>query len=279
ARAQGNGAHRWRCRRRPDSHQVRRPQRSRHRAAHQAAGVAYGTSLRVPLSQHRARGHAHDGPVRGPAMSLPAALLTLLLALTVASSSAGEGGSSPPRPTADPGRAVSSPPDRAALIREQHLPNVELITHEGRTVRFYDDLVKGKVVAINFMFTRCARLCPTTTAKLITVQAELGERVGRDVFMYSITLDPTNDTPAVLNRYAQAFGAKPGWTFLTGKAEDITMLRRKLGVYDRDPLIDADLTKHSGLVVLGNEPRGRWRAIAALAEPVRIRQFIERTIQ
>ena len=104
--------------------------------------------------------------------------------------------------------------------------------------------MKGKVVAIN------------TTPNLAKFQAALSERVGRDVFMYSITLDPTNDTPDVLKRYAQAYGAKPGWTFLTGKAEDIKMLRRKLGVYDRDPLIDA----------------------AALSKPVRIRQAIERTL-
>ena len=212
-------------------------------------------------------------------MTAPAALLVLLLGLIVGGSSAGERAPSPSvERTAAPGRAVPAPPDRVALIREQHLPNVELITHEGRTVRFYDDLVKGKVVAINFMFTRCSRFCPITTAKLATVQAGLAERLGRDVFMYSITLDSTHDTPEVLRRYAQAFGAKPGWTFLTGKAKDITILRRKLGVYDRDPLIDADLTKHSGIIVLGNEPRGSWRALASLAEPLRIRQTIERII-
>ena len=207
-----------------------------------------------------------------------AALLVLLLGLVAAGCSRGESAPSPSKQPAGPTGTVPSPPDRAALVRERHLPNVELITHEGRTVRFYDDLVRGKVVAINFMFTRCARFCPTTTAKLATVQSALGERLGRDVFMYSISLDAAHDTPEVLKRYARAFGVKPGWTFLTGKAEDIKMLRRKLGVYDRDPLIDADPTKHSGLIVLGNEPRGRWRAIAALSKPVRIRQAIERIL-
>jgi len=211
-------------------------------------------------------------------MTGPVALLVLLLGLAASGSAAGASVPAPAEQPAVPTQTVPAPPDRVALIREQHLPNVALITHMGRTVRFYDDLVQGKVVAITFMFTRCGQFCPMTTANLASVQAALGERVGRDVFLYSITLDPTHDTPDVLKRYAQAFGAKPGWTFLTGKAEDIKVLRRKLGVYDRDPRIDADMTKHSGIVVLGNEPRGRWKAIAALSKPVRIRQAIERTI-
>src|SRR5712692_11871739 len=115
--------------------------------------------------------------------------------------------------------------------RARYFPNVLLRTHENKTVRFYDDLVKGKVVLINFMFTSCKRFCPVTTPNLVKVQAALGDRVGRDVFLYSISLDPATDTPEVLTKYANAVGAGPGWTFLTGKAEDIGKLRRRLGVY------------------------------------------------
>jgi len=206
----------------------------------------------------------------------PVASLALLLVLIAAGcSDHPDGGATQP---AAPRVAAPGPPDRVALIRDQHLPNVELTTHEGRKVRFYDDLVKGKVVAINFMFATCRKACPAATQNLVEVQDALGDRMGRDVTLLSITLDPERDTPEVLRGYAQAHGAKPGWYFLTGKRDDIELLRRKLGAYELDPILDADKTQHAGIVILGNEPRGRWKAIAALSKPVRIRQAIERTI-
>jgi len=155
-------------------------------------------------------------------------------------------------------------------------PNVVLTTHEHRTVRFYDDLVKGRIVVINFMFTRCRRACPVTVPHLVKVQALLGERVGRDIFLYSITLDPAVDTPAVLKAYAETIGARPGWTFLTGKEEAIKTLRWKLGVYDRNPIIDADRTQHSGLVVYGNDAIDRWAAISGLNTPETIARAVLR---
>jgi protein SCO1 len=206
----------------------------------------------------------------------PAASLALLLVLIAAGcSDHPDGGATQP---AAQKVAAPGPPDRVALIRDQHLPNVELTTQEGRKVRFYDDLVKGKVVAINFMFATCRKACPAATQNLAEVQDALGDRMGRDVTLLSISLDPERDTPEVLRGYAQAHGAKPGWYFLTGKRDDIELLRRKLGAYELDPVLDADKTQHAGIVILGNEPRGRWKAIAALSKPVRIRQAIERTI-
>ena len=206
----------------------------------------------------------------------PAASLALLLVLIAAGcSDHPDGGATQP---AAPKVAAPGPPDRVALICDQHLPNVELTTQEGRKVRFYDDLVKGKVVAINFMFATCRKACPAATQNLAEVQDALGERMGRDVTLLSISLDPERDTPEVLRGYAQAHGARPGWYFLTGKRDDIEMLRRKLGAYELDPVIDADRRQHTGLVILGNEPVGRWKAISALVKPVRIRQAIERTI-
>jgi len=174
--------------------------------------------------------------------------------------------------------AVPGPPDRVALIREEHLLNIKLTTHEGRVVRFYDDLVKGKTVAINFMFANCARGVPVATEHLLEAQRALSERMRRDVTFLSISLEPEQDTPDVLRGYARAHGTGPGWYFLTGKRNDIELLRRKLGAYDLDPVVDADPTQHSGIVILGNEPKGRWKAISALSKPVRIRQAIERTI-
>ena len=106
--------------------------------------------------------------------------------------------------------------------RRNRFLNVALTTHEGREVRFYDDLIKGKTVLLNVMYTVCAAeaICPLGTANLVEVQRLLGPRVGEDIFMYSITLDPVNDTPGVLKSYAKAFGVKPGWEFLTGEKDD-----------------------------------------------------------
>src|SRR5262249_7620384 len=87
---------------------------------------------------------------------------------------------------------------------------------------------------------------------------------------YSITLDPEKDTPEVLDRYARAVGAGPGWKFLTGKPEAIDRLRRRLGLYDPDPVIDADKTQHAGIVVYGNAARAQWSATAARLKPASI---------
>jgi protein SCO1 len=158
------------------------------------------------------------------------------------------------------------------------LPNVVLRTHENKAVRFYDDLIKGRVVLLSFMFTSCQGICPRTTANLLKVQKALGDHVGRDVFVYSLSLDPTTDTPAVLNKYANSVGAKPGWTFLTGKPEDLELLRRRLGFSDPDLKVDADRTQHGALIVYGNDAAGRWSAMPALASPDRIAAAVLRVM-
>src|SRR5438093_1191352 len=101
-----------------------------------------------------------------------------------------------------------------------YFPNVPLITQDGTTVHFYDDLLKGKKVAINLIYTSCKDECPLETARLVQVQQLLSDRVGKDVFFYSISIDPEQDTPAVLKAYAEKFGVGPGWLFLTA-TEDV----------------------------------------------------------
>lgn len=112
-----------------------------------------------------------------------------------------------------------------------YFSNVLLVNQDGKSVRFFDDLIKDKVVIINFMYTSCEDTCPLETARLTNVQRILGDRVGKDVFMYSITVDPANDTPDVLRKYAEKFRIGPGWQFLTGNETDIMLLRTKLGLY------------------------------------------------
>jgi protein SCO1 len=147
-----------------------------------------------------------------------------------------------------------------------YFPNVPLVTQDGKTVRFYDDLIKDKVVAINFIFTTCSLACPLETAKIKQVQKLLGDRVGRDVFLYSITIDPLNDTPEVLKSYAKKFNVGPGWTFLTGKPDDITLLRQTLGLYI--PVVDAkDSGDHNLSLIIGNQKTGRWQKANPFENP------------
>src|SRR5438105_3496754 len=109
-------------------------------------------------------------------------------------------------------------------------PNVVLTTQDGRRVRFYDDLIKGKSVAIDLIYTDCKDECPLETARLVQVQKLLGDRVGKDLFFYSLSSDPTHDTPAVLKAYAEKFGVGPGWLFLTGTEADLKLVATKLGL-------------------------------------------------
>ena len=144
------------------------------------------------------------------------------------------------------------------LIQQRHLPNVELITQDGKKVRFYDDLVKDKRVVIQFMFARCKEICPVITHHLVEVQKMLDGRVGRDIFFYSITLSPEEDSPRDLKAFAKKHGVGPGWTFLTGKPEDILHLRKSLGFFYNNPKEDADRNNHSGMIMIGTEPLMRW---------------------
>src|SRR6185295_12595619 len=125
----------------------------------------------------------------------------------------------------------ASKPDPAAAKAdaqwgETHFPNVELTTQDGKKVHFYDDLIKGKVVAIELIYTTCKYNCPLETARMVQVQKLLGVRMGKDVFFYSITIDPEHDTAEALKEYASKYHVGPGWTFLTGKPADIKLISR-----------------------------------------------------
>jgi protein SCO1 len=156
------------------------------------------------------------------------------------------------------------------------LPNVILRTHRNAAVRFYQDLLRDRIVGISFMYTRCEGRCPLTIASLRALQEALGPRAGRDVFLYSITLDPDFDTPRVLRDYAAVVGAGPGWSFVTGSARDIELIRRRLGFFDPDPRIDADKSQHAGLILFGNDRTDQWVACPALLRTERIMKVLTR---
>ena len=137
---------------------------------------------------------------------------------------------------------------------KDYFPNVSLTTQDGESVRFFDDLIKDRVVAINFIYTSCPDTCPLETAQLVQVQNILGDRMGKEVFFYSITIDPENDTPPVLQEYRERFGAR--WTFLTGDKADIIELRKKLGLYIEE--IQDGSNNHNVSMIIGNQATGRW---------------------
>jgi protein SCO1 len=165
---------------------------------------------------------------------------------------------------------------RSGAKQSDKFSNILLHTQHGQPVRFYDDLVKDKAVVINLMFAGCGDICPANTAALARVHEALGPSMGRDVTMLSVSIDPIGDTPERLKRYWEAFGAKPGWLFLTGKPKEIERLRRELGLYDRNPSVDADVTQHSGIVTIGNDRTNRWIAIPALTHPAELATAIRR---
>jgi protein SCO1 len=173
------------------------------------------------------------------------------------------------------GASTPGPAQTGTPRNEQYFPDVQLTTQDGATVRFYD-LIKGKTVAIELIYTSCRFACPLETARLAQVQRLLGDRMGRDVFFYSISIDPEHDTPAVLKAFAETFHAGPGWTFLTGRRADIERLARKLGLYSTPNPEDKD--GHVPALLIGNEATGDWMRASALDNPNMTATMIARWI-
>lgn len=160
-------------------------------------------------------------------------------------------------------------------IQQSHLPNLPLLTHEGKKVMFYDDLIKGKIVTLNFFYAKCDEICPMVTANLARVQKMFGADVGTKFYMYSFTLKPAEDDVHVIREYRKKFHAGPGWTFLTtSKPDDMEIIRKGIGFTYPDPKIDADKTQHIGNVRYGNEPLMLWGACPGMAKT----QFVAEAI-
>lgn len=202
--------------------------------------------------------------------------LTLLLAgLTLAGCGrASESTDSTPTPL----RAVS---DNHALAQEfdrdpipettgprysDRFPNVELTAHDGRKLRFVDDLVRDRIVVINFSYTQCDGTCPGTNAAIARLRKELAPEFGTSLVFLSLTLDPEVDTPPVLQNFADLWISRkktdqPEWIFLTGSKDDLEAIRRALGLYELDPELDADISQHAAILTFGNDRLNRWAAL------------------
>lgn len=146
-----------------------------------------------------------------------------------------------------------------ASAAARYFPDVPLVDQHGKTLRFYSDLLKGRTVVIDTIFADCGGACPMMTERFAKVQAKLGDRVGRDVTLISITVDPVNDTPEKLRGYAERVGAKPGWHFLTGEKANLDLVLKRLGQYVETR------EAHSNLFIIGNEATGLWKKALGLA--------------
>jgi len=160
-------------------------------------------------------------------------------------------------------------------FHRDYFPDLVLRTQDDERVRLYTDLLAGKTVLVHFFYGDGRDgLCPAVTANLVQLQRLLGERCGRDVFMYSFTLAP--EAPARLRAYRASYPITAGWTFLTGSAADLALCRARFGVADPDPALDRDPARHVNVVLLGNEPHERWLGLPALSSPGALLEQLDR---
>lgn len=155
--------------------------------------------------------------------------------------------------------AAAQAPSLQAAARD-YFGDTVLLDQDGREHRFYTDLVHGKIVVMDFIYTRCVGPCPILSGTFAKLQARLGDRLGKDVFLLSFSVDPDYDTPARLKEYAERFHARPGWLFLTGSRENAEAVLRRLGQWVESP------EQHQTIYIVGNEPTGLWKKAFGLAK-------------
>lgn len=172
--------------------------------------------------------------------------------------------------------AFSGPaPASAAEAREAEplsissIPDVSLVDQEGRKVRFYSDLIEGKVVAVNFVFTSCSTICTPQGARFAELRKLLGDRAGQDVHLISVSIDPKTDTPARLKAWSEKLGAGPGWTLLTGEKDEVVRLLKALDAFD------VDIKRHTPSLLLGNEREKRWTRAYSLAPAAQLAALLD----
>lgn len=167
---------------------------------------------------------------------------------------------------------LSGPPAKSASATSSskgRIPDVEVTDQNGAPHHFYTDLVKGRVVAINFVYTTCTTICPPLGATFGKLQKSLGEHFGKDIFLVSISVDPVTDTPARLHAWAAQFGARPGWTLVTGPKSEISRLLKALGADTASP------ESHSPMVLVINDKTGTWKRVYGMGATAELTRSIE----
>jgi len=189
-------------------------------------------------------------------------LFSALLALLLA------GAASAQQPAAQP----ATPTNADASASEKYFTDITLVDQNGAKLRFYHDLLQGKTVIINSFFATCQGSCLPITRNLEKVQEALGDRLGKDARIISISVDPEVDTPPELKAFSKKFHARPGWYFLTGSKENVDFILKKLGQYVEDK------NDHYNIVIIGNDRTGLWKKAFGLAKSEEIIKVVESVI-
>ena len=154
----------------------------------------------------------------------------------------------------------------------KYFGDVKLVNQHGQEMRLYSDLIKDRTVVSDVMFTACTGACPVMSGTFAKLQDRLGDRLGKDVYLVSISVDPVNDTPAKLKEYAARFNARPGWYFLTGSKENVEAALRKLGQFVENR------EGHQNLFLIGNDRTGLWKKAFGLAKPEEIFPVVDSVV-
>ncbi|HEX8068820.1 MAG TPA: SCO family protein [Pyrinomonadaceae bacterium] len=212
-----------------------------------------------------------------PDYALPRGRIFALISVALMLCCGGYASAAPTRdPAQQPAQAGHQPaptpteqPPAEQSPAQRYFTDVVLVNQNGERMRLYSDLLKGKVVIINAFFATCQASCLPLNRNLEKVQAALGDRVGRDVHIISISVDPTVDTPAALKAYAAKLHARPGWYFLTGERQNVELALRKLGQYVEDK------QNHTNIFIIGNERTGLWKKAFGLAASAELIKIVE----
>lgn len=192
----------------------------------------------------------------------PGAVAGLFLALGVAAGFPAEAHDAhrqaPPPPASMDNAAQPTPrvPRRLDEAEQRrYFTDTVLLDQDGKERLFYTDMLKGKVVVVSFIYTNCTDICPPLMGTLGAVRDRVGDRMGKDVFFVTLSVDPENDTPEELKKYSGRFETGPGWTLLTGKKDDVDRIVRKFGEFRED------FEDHSMMLVIGDVAKARWRKV------------------
>jgi protein SCO1/2 len=195
------------------------------------------------------------------------------LCLSLAAAASAQQQTPQPKPAAPPdphaGHGAHAKPGHEPTAAEKYFSDVELVNQDGEKVKFYSDVLKGKTVVVNAFFTTCTSVCPPMNRSMEKIQEAFGDRVGKDVFLVSLTVDPATDTPARLKEYAAKFHAGKGWVFLTGKKENLDWALYKLGQYVEDK------ESHKTVIIIGNEATGLWKKAFGMAKVDELIKIVE----
>ena len=155
---------------------------------------------------------------------------------------------------------------------QKYFTDTVLINQDGEKMRFYADLLKGKTVIIDSFFATCQGSCLPMNRNLEKVQEALGDRLGKDAYILSISVDPTVDTPPALKAYSKKLNARPGWYFLTGDKASVDFVLKKLGQF-----VD-NKQDHLNIFIIGNERTGLWKKAFGLAKSEELVKVVESVI-